>query len=335
MKECNGKPFYATIFGRRWLFLFDPKDMLAVLKSPEKKISMLTAAYYIGGFAFPNDRRQDYSTQEAFQKIASRNGQGPSGTPHIIHSIRKEKRLAWLPAIRQVLQQCFDKLPEQGSVELFSWCQHLIINITVRVLLGEFVLRDQGLLETFANLFYEGDPEVGFQGPLKSFASTMECFVFGERRVFGKVRELLYPYVDEEIQRLCIDKVPESDDESVLQTFVRMWYKKVDQDVDLLRQARRRIVNDVFLFSFAAFTNSYAGSAWVLYHCLRNTSGVGNEIRQEVERIPKDNAVHELDCPVLEMTVLEISRLYTPGNLNPSRLDHAVDRSNNSIGYVY
>jgi cytochrome P450 len=322
-RDTFGATYAATVFGRRWLFLSHRQDVLSILKAPERHISMLKATFALAGFTFPQERMADYASKEISDKIAFRGGQGPSNTPAIIHSIRKEKRLAWLPAIRDVVQQAFAKLPDKGTVSLFDWCQSFITSITVRVLLGDVVTRDADLLDNFVALFREGDPEVGFGGPLKSFTTLLETFFYGERRVFCKVRALLYPHVDAEIQRICVDQAPEQDNESVLQTFVRRWYAKLNQDVRLVRIAKRRIVNELFLFTFAAFTNSYAGTAWVIYHVLKNTNGVGDKIRSELDtlqtELDKDDPsvfkAADINCPYLEWTILEISRLYTPGNL--------------------
>jgi cytochrome P450 len=118
--------------------------------------------------------------------------------------------------------------------------------------------------------------------------------------------------VDEEIER-CIAGEPEAEDASVLSSFVRAWYQlKLQKNPDYLRGTRVRIANDMFLFTFAAITNSYPVVAWVLFHAIRNTGGVGDRIRAELTKVDVDDSE---SLPEMEKAINEVARLYSPGTL--------------------
>lgn len=78
--------------------------------------------------------------------------------------------------------------------------------------------------------------------------------------------------------------------------------------------ARTRIANDLFSFTFAAFSNSFSMAAWVLYHYLRDTHGLQGILRNELVETPENQKKHTY--PQLEAAVLEIGRLYTPGDIH-------------------
>jgi cytochrome P450 len=89
-----------------------------------------------------------------------------------------------------------------------------------------------------------------------------------------------------------------------------MWFTtKLQEDPDYLRVAKRRIANDLFMFTFAAVANSFGAAAWVLFHVIRNTNGTGDRIREEVKTLADDSD----EVPELESTVYEVARLYSPG----------------------
>eukprot|EP00547_Thalassionema_nitzschioides_P015974 CAMPEP_0194253410 /NCGR_PEP_ID=MMETSP0158-20130606/29775_1 /TAXON_ID=33649 /ORGANISM="Thalassionema nitzschioides, Strain L26-B" /LENGTH=421 /DNA_ID=CAMNT_0038991091 /DNA_START=324 /DNA_END=1585 /DNA_ORIENTATION=+ len=284
------------------------------MKQSEKSASMLKPIDDLVGFAFPQENKKDFPTKELEQRISFARGQGVSGAPIFMHSIRKEKMLCWLKPIRSLLEHKFISLEESGTVDLFDWCRTLISSVTVGVLLGERVLEDHALMETFLEIYYDGDPEFAFKGPLKAAGSMLEVGLFGERRVFQRQRDLTDPYIQEEIQNVLAGK-PEPNDGSVLSSMVRYWYNRLDKDEAALRSATRRIGNDLFMFTFAAFTNSYAAAAWVMYHILHNTNKTGDNIQPELDKVhqsmEQDNP--EFECPGLEKIILEIARLYSPG----------------------
>lgn len=321
LKKEYGDTFVSTVFGKSWVFCLTRDDHVAIYKAPENQISMLRPVQWLAGFTFPQECRSDYPTEELYKKISMRGGLGPSNVFSIVHSLKKDKMMAWILPLQKVLKDAFAELPDEGTVSLFDWCQELITTITVWVLLGESVTHNKELLKTYTKLFNEGDPEVGFAGPFKVFQTMIETQVLGERRAFPKLRALLEPYFDAEVQRICIDKVPEDPSESVMQSFIRSWHQKLNQDVEALKCAKRRILNELFLFTFAAFSNSYGGAAWLVYHIIGNTSGCGDKVLPEIQQMQqkwseaaKEGKIPtEFNCPNLEWTLTEVARLYTPG----------------------
>jgi cytochrome P450 len=321
LKEEYGQTFGATVFGRPWVFCLNREDVMALYKAPDKQVSMLKPLLSLVGFTFPQDG--GYPTKELEQKISVRGGVGQTNVFAMVHALKKDKMMAWIPSLRHLLKETFAKLPDQGTVSLFDWCQELITKITVQVLLGDVVAQDPEFLDTYTQLFNEGDPEAAFATAETAVQTLFETSVWGERRVFAKVRDLLDPYFDQEIQRICVDQEPESPDESMMQSFIRSWYAKLGQDLEAIQRAKRRLLNDIFFTTFAAFTNSYGGAAWLFYHILKNTSGCADKILPEIQQTQQawDRAAQEnktpteFDCPHLEMTLTEISRLYTPGGV--------------------
>mmetsp|Transcript_54206 Transcript_54206/g.80862 ORF Transcript_54206/g.80862 Transcript_54206/m.80862 type:complete len:264 (-) Transcript_54206:236-1027(-) len=88
------------------------------------------------------------------------------------------------------------------------------------------------------------------------------------------------------------------------------------EDVDV---ARTRIANDLFNFTFAAFSNSFGMAAWVLYHYLCDTKGLQSVLRKDLLKSSenKNNPLtHHPTYPQLETAILEMARLYTPGDLH-------------------
>ena len=305
---------WTTFFGKPCLLLFRSDDFKHVMRQPEKSISFLKANNSLVGFAFPQDDLKEFPTKELEEKIAFKGGEGVSGAPIFMHSIRKEKMLSWLKPIRKLLEQKFMALDESGTVDLFEWSQMLISSVTLGVLLGDRVFKDKELMDVSLEIYNEGDPEFAFKGPLKAAGSMLEVGIFGERRIFQRQRDLTYPYIEEEIERVIAGE-PEPADGNVLSTMVRYWYNRLDKDEAALKIATRRICNDLFMFTFAAFTNSYAAAAWVMYHVVRNTNQTGDKIKPELEAVHRSMAQDnpEFQCPGLEKIILEITRLYTPG----------------------
>jgi hypothetical protein len=91
----------------------------------------------------------------------------------------------------------------------------------------------------------------------------LEVMVFGERRIYQKDRRLLLPLIDKEIQG-CLDGIQPAHPISALASMVRFRYEGEVNSEDL-KHLRIRIANDLFFFSFAAFSNFLTGAAWVLY----------------------------------------------------------------------
>jgi cytochrome P450 len=305
---------WITFFGKPCMIIFRPEDFKNLLSKGEKAVSFLKANNDMVGFAFPQEDTKDFPTKELEQKIAYARGTGLSGAPIFMHAIRKEKMLSWLKPIRTMLEQQFMSLEETGTVDLFDWCKHLICSVTLGVLLGDRVLEDKNLMSTFLDIYYDGDPEFAFKGPMKAAEALFEVGIFGERKVFQRQRDLTYPYVEEEMRRVVAGE-PQPEDGNVLSSMVHYWYNRLDKNEDSLKAAKRRICNDLFMFTFAALSNSYAAAAWVMYHILNNTNQTGDNIKAELERVHEsmEQDVPEFDSSGLEKIILEITRLYSPG----------------------
>ncbi len=309
MRKKYGDCFYFTVFGQRWLMICKRDDIQSVVTMSESKCSMLKAYLELGGKVLPQNARRGFYSSEA---AAMRFDRANTGTPFFIHALRPKRVRAWIPAVRHVLSDSFRSLPKQGEIDLFSWCQELISAVTVRAVMGHYTDLDSSLRDKWVKLFIEADPESAFRSPAASIVSILEVAVLGERRIYNKVREFAMPIVEDEIEQ-CIAGTLEEDDASVLSSLVRSWWNDVEQDANLLRQARHRIVYDIFTFMFAAFSNSFGAAAWTLFHVLRNTANVGVKVRAELSQVSAESDVTEF--VELEKTLLEVCRLYTPGSL--------------------
>ena len=320
LRQKFGDIYTMLIFGRLYCKVHKPEDVETLLRLPEKKASMLEAYLDLAGPSLPQpDKSKQLQASSKMKRLLD--PRLHSGTPLIAHSVRPRNLQSWVPDIQQTLQQRFDTLlQDNGTVSLFDWCQDLISAVTVRMMLGAKVANSPDLLQRFVDLFNESDPEQGFSGPLQGLATMAEVTVRGERKIYGKVREILFPLIDEEMELVVNHKQRQNDDNgsdedaSALSSMVSSWYhRKLNGNGEELALARTRIANDLFSFTFAAFSNSFGMSAWVLFHYLRDTNGLQSVLREEL--LDKNNqATHTY--PHLEATILEIGRLYTPGDLH-------------------
>jgi len=311
-REKYGNAFWATIVGREWLFVFEKDDITKMVRSNEKDVSMYQGLGLLAGKFLPSDDAEGGFQDPQLEKLLSRgkSWDGMSATTLFIHSLKPQRLRAWIPSIRQMLQEDLNMLPESGKVDLFSWCNDLISAITARVLLGD-IAKDKNVSKRWIELVRIAEPESAFSNTFSSVGTLMEITFKGERSVYAKARQFLYPFVDAEIEK-CIAGEPEREDASVLSALVRALYKqKLQNNAEYLRGARIRIANDLFFFTFAAITNSYAAAAWTLWHILRNTGGVGDRVLAELDQLGPDSD----SLPEMEKLIYEIARLYTPGTL--------------------
>lgn len=136
----------------------------------------------------------------------------------------------------------------------------------------------------------------------------------------------------------CISGKELPKDPSALQSLIQYYYERdFKRDAKKLRICRGRIANDMFFFSMAAFSNSFSAAGWALYHVLMDTNGIGKKVREEFEEMEKlnqqvvssSNNAEEIEHDVnkdlhkkysflgpqsLQNCILEVTRLYTPGN---------------------
>lgn len=321
LRQLYGDIYTLQIFGRLYCKIYDPKDIDQLFKMPEKRASLIQAYMDLAGPSLPQpDRSVKRNASEKLSKLLD--PLTHSGTPMIAHSVRPQNLKTWVPEIRTVFQQRFDKLPPKGEVDLFDWCRDLISVVTVRMMLGSKVAKDEALLRNFVDLFNQSDPERGFAGPMTALATIAEVAWRGERKVYVQVRELLFPLIDQQI-KACHERNGADDggDSSALSSMVQNWYhRKLNGNLEEVQLARTRIANDLFNFTFAAFSNSFGMAAWVLFHYLRDTNGLQKILRDELletttnTTTTTDNSIPQ--CPKLEATILEIGRLYTPGDVH-------------------
>lgn len=331
LREKYGDIYTMTIFGRVYCKVYKPKDVESLLRMPEKKASMLEAYLDLAGPSLPQpDRSQKVKTNPKMEILLD--PLQHSGTPLIAHSVRPHNLKAWVPDIQEVIQQRFDNLPDSGTVNLFDWCQDLISAVTVRMMLGAKVANDPALLQSFVNLFHASDPERGFASPLRGLATIAEVAIRGEREIYSQVRDILFPLIDQEMEA-CVkradSKETEEEDSSALASMISNWYhRKLNGNEDDLHLARTRIANDLFNFTFAAFSNSFGMAAWVLFHYLRDTKGLHAILKEELSS-KSNQSTHTY--PQLEAAILEIGRLYTPGDMHRKLRDDWTLPSNSSI----
>jgi len=132
-----GPTYWATIFGREWLFVNEPEDINKVMRSAEKNVSMYQAIHVLAGSVMPKEPEQ-YPTPDMEKRISFGNDwTGIPSTPFIAHAVRPPRLQSMVPQIRQMLQENFSKLPKSGTVDLFQWCNDLISAVTVKILLGD------------------------------------------------------------------------------------------------------------------------------------------------------------------------------------------------------
>jgi len=301
-KRYNNAPFFLRCFGHEWIIVSDRRDCRSLLSLPERTGSMVQANADLAGFALPAG---------TFEFGKEENGSNHvSNTPIIAHSVRPAVLKAWEPTLKVRIAAKLDNLPNTGTLDLFSFCRDVISDVTVTVLLGKKACEDEKLKLDLVGLFLEADPESGFHSPLVAIRAYLESKVLGERRIYAKIRELLYPIVDDAIED-AISGTPRSSEEvTVVSSFARLFYeRKCDSNPDKLRSKRGDIADNVFTFFFAAFSNSFAMAAWTLYHIVENTNGIGDRVHAAIDNSDGNRVVE------LERCILEISRLYTPSTV--------------------
>lgn len=319
-RERYGDAFFAQVLGKDWLFVHTRQDVEAVVKASEKHVSMYVALEQLAGRLFPKEVEEDYVGEKARKILSRGNGHGTSSTHHFVFALKPHRLKSWIPGMRDtVVRHYFDEMPDSGRIDLFQFCFQLISGITARVLLGDAIVGNKEIGKKWIKMIQDADIDVALEGGIHSLKALLHAIINGERKEFKDCREFLYPYIDAEMDR-CIrnskngikqqeHSSTEMEDFPVLSGVIQSTFKDCEQDEAIFRSARRRIANDIILFTFAAVINSYGMAAWTLYYVLRNTAGVGDRIRKELQ----DSSPDAEHFPVLEAIILEIGRLYTPG----------------------
>ena len=300
--------FKATILGRTWYFVTDPADIRKVFRSSERNVSMVEAISIISQGLLPTEEIEGKNAPEHVKKLfRGKKMEGPSSTPYFVHALKHLP--AWIPQLQEAFQYNFATyLQNEGEKDLFEWATDLIGLATSRVMMGKDASIDEVL--EWMYLVKECDVESAFsgQGVVKATKTFVELAIKGERPIYVKTRQFAYPYIDKEIENYLAGK-PENG--SVVCSLVHTAGArlKAKENPDVFEDFKVRIANDLILFTFAAITNSFGAAAWSLFHILKNTDGCGDKVRSEIASQTDISVLSE----TLEMMVLEILRLYSPG----------------------
>ena len=309
-RQRHGSKFYCKVMNSDWLFLCDPLDIKIVCSASEKAVSLLDGYRDLAGFVLPLDKNLNTYPTEVRAKL---DNWTTSASPHIAFSVRPNVIKGWISIVRKVVRDTLADLPDgtDQRVDLFDYCRIAISGVTTMLMMGEDAFQNATFLKKWINLFAEADVEKGFSDPTSALTTLLEVIIFGERRIYQRIRALLYPMIDKEIEDIIAGKETTTDHPSAMASIVRFRYEReFNKNADFLRLARTRIANDIFSFSFAAFSNSFGGAAWVLYHILKDTQGTGTRVRDDIASSSPNEIPQSLhNC------VLEVTRLYNPGNM--------------------
>jgi len=107
-REKYGNAFFATIFGRKWLFVFEKEDISKAMRSSERDVSLNRGARLLAGKLFPNDAVEGFKSPE-LEQLASR--RKIWAVPLFVHSLKPQRLRAWIPGIREMRKEDFLALP--------------------------------------------------------------------------------------------------------------------------------------------------------------------------------------------------------------------------------
>ena len=261
-------------------------------------------------------------------------------TPFYIRGLKVENLRLWtpifyrymteesFPAMMKTLEMTSGKSNSNSpatAVDLFEWTRDLITCFTLIAAIGDEAVKDPTWLKKWKGLFIEADPETMFSSPWKTIVAYTETFVFGERRVFGRVRALFDRILNEKIEAALAGDEEKLKGIDLMTCLVVSWHKKLPEDQKhLLRESKVRICHDLFGFIFAAVTNSFAAAAWIMWHYLNNSQGFGDKVRDQMASVrvlggesENEKAIPTLDkleeLTYIQNAILEISRLYQMG----------------------
>jgi len=235
----------------------------------------------------------------------------------IAHSFRPRNLRAWVSNIHEAYRTQLDTLPSSGTLDPVEFCRTLICSSILRIMLGDGVRKDPVLLQRFVHAFHECDSKSSFKSPIKALFAVGDVNSRGERKIYVRVRDL--PLVDEAM-RECINKAKvelggeRHKQNSVLASLASSWYyRQTNGNLEDYNLTRTRIANNMFTFSFAAYSNILGMAVWVLYHCLKDTVGLQSILKKEL--LNPENQANSA-YPTIEKMIMEIGRLYTPGDFH-------------------
>ena len=309
-RQKHKSRFYCKVMSRDWLFLFDPSDIKIAWSASEKTVSFLDGYRDLAGFVLPLDKNLNTYPIAVRAKL---DVWSTSAAPHFAFAVRPNVIKGWISIVRKVVRETLADLSDGTNqrVDLFDFCRITISGVTTMLMMGEDAFQNATFLKKWIDLFAEADVEKGFADPTSAMTTLLEVTILGERRIYQRIRALLYPIIDQEIEDVIAGKESTTDHPSALSSIIRFRYEReFNKNADFLRLARTRIANDMFSFSFAAFSNSFASGAWTLYHILKDTNGIGARVRDDIASSTADEIPQSL-----QHCVLEVTRLYNHGNL--------------------
>ena len=311
-RKKYGDKFYCNIVSTDWLFVLDPVDVKYVLSQPNKALDFTGAYFKLFGFLFPKTPLKGLSPD---MQVKMDTFKHPI-TPHIAHSVRPPVMKAWVPTVEKVFRDILADLPpgKNQRLDLFEYSRKAISGVTTMLMIGEEAFADVQWLHKWTDLFFQSNIEDSMGDPFSAISAMIEVGILGERRIYKDMRKILLPLVDAEIEN-CINETPLSDHPPAMVSLIRYRYEKdCNRDPATLRLCRAQFANDMFNFSTAAFGNSFAAAGWVLYHVLKDTNGLGTQIRKEIKENPEDWTNLTSVPKILQNCILEVTRLYTPGH---------------------
>jgi len=312
-RESLGDAFTVRMAGNSWTFVFSQPDSAEFESLPERKASLQMGFFHIAKVFLP-----DFSDQTGIFSMTAHTG-GTNGNLLITPALKQIPQ--WVCHVREVVERhVFASVPEESIVDVFPFCSDMIIGITLRCLVGPEIFAEgfEGF-KVWRDIFRHMDPEQAFVrgsgGRMAIARSVLEYVLTGERQAYKRFYSKLGPIVDRHLQAAANGQLEGTE---VVVSYIKWWLDKVGGDPSKVH--RKRIMRDVFFFSMAAIANSFGNAAWVIIYNLRDAD-LRRRQQQEFDDVFGAGdaftgfTLEGLErCSVLQATMLEVARLYTPGS---------------------
>eukprot|EP00039_Didymoeca_costata_P022738 m.5115 g.5115 ORF g.5115 m.5115 type:complete len:536 (-) comp3209_c0_seq1:90-1697(-) len=315
--EKYGEIFTIQVLGGYWTIIRNKEDIKKFVQLGNSIASLEEAYDELASF-FPSDKSAHYKNVD-HKLLFSKKEHPTSGVNAILKAIKRSKLEAWVPIMNNcLLEELMNTetgpFKDGEKVDLFEYSRQATCKLTIITLIGNN--GDKQWIEKWVDMYLELDPDVGLVSPMESLQAIYEKYIYGERKQYVKIREMLLPMIDSKIEEITTGE--ESNEPDVLSSFVEYWYNKCNRDKDALISGKVRIANDMFLFFLASFSNTNVAVGWLLYHVVNNTNGVGERIQEEIDEHVGEgeltiNNINKLTH--IDSTMTEIARLYMSGTL--------------------
>ena len=192
--------------------------------------------------------------------------------------------------IQDILQREMDRLPQEGTVDLFTFAYDLVVRVVLCTFLGPL---PEAHLAELSDLWKQTDLEIYLANPL----------------------HFLFPILSERRRLACYLRIKE-----LLGEILQDRRSAHTQRMDFLQIADSRlggpegldrVFGAVWSSIFAATTNQFAATAWLMYY-----SAADSQCRERIGReLAAAGAARTLLCdmPYLEAALREVLRITTPG----------------------